>query len=126
MLPQTSQSPGVSESVTILAFVEVVRGTALAVAVRNSPTDPALALLLVVVPTIPFVWLGVIAPLGDTVVGVIAPSVRVIAGVDVGFATVPLTPLAVVTLTLVTEPPDAVAQLVFVPSVVRNLPLSLV
>ena len=34
--------------------------------------------------------------------------------------------LAVVTLTLVTEPPDAVAQLVFVPSVVRNLPLSLV
>jgi hypothetical protein len=33
------------------------------------------------------------------------PNVRVIAGVDDGFATVPLTPLAVTTDTLVTDPP---------------------
>ena len=41
--------------------------------------------------------------------GVIAPRVSVIAGVVVGLATVPLTPLAVVTETLVTVPPDPVA-----------------
>ena len=40
----------------------------------------------------------------------IAPSVREIAGVVVGFATVPLTPFAVVTLTVdtVPVPPDGV------------------
>ena len=46
-----------------------------------------------------------------TVVGVIAPSVRLIAGVVVLVATVPETPFAVVTETLVTvpePPPDAV------------------
>ena len=45
-----------------------------------------------------------IAPEAATLVGVIAPSVRVIAGVVVGSATVPDTPLAVVTETLVTVP----------------------
>jgi hypothetical protein len=39
-----------------------------------------------------------------TLVGVIAPSVREIAGVTVGVATDPDTPLAVVTDTLVTVP----------------------
>jgi len=37
---------------------------------------------------------------------VIAPSVNVIAGVVVGLATEPDTPLAVTTETLETEPPD--------------------
>ena len=43
-------------------------------------------------------------PLAATDVGVIAPSVRVIAGVVVAVATEPLTPLAVVTETDVTVP----------------------
>ena len=46
----------------------------------------------------------VIAPVADTLVGVIDPSVRVIAGVVVSVATLPETPLAVVTETLVTVP----------------------
>ena len=45
-----------------------------------------------------------------TLVGVITPSVRLIAGVVVALATVPETPLAVVTETLVTVPPPAAAQ----------------
>jgi hypothetical protein len=40
-----------------------------------------------------------------TLLGVIAPSVKVIAGVVVGFATEPETPLAVTTETVVTVPP---------------------
>ena len=39
-----------------------------------------------------------------TLVGVIAPKVKVMAGVDVGSATVPDTPLAVATDTVVTVP----------------------
>lgn len=50
-----------------------------------------------------------------TLVGVIAPSVNVIAGVDVGLATLPETPFAVTTLTLVTLPvPRPVAEIVMV------------
>jgi hypothetical protein len=45
-----------------------------------------------------------------TDVGVIAPSVRLMAGVVVGFVTVPLTPFAVVTETVVTVPPLPVAE----------------
>ena len=45
-----------------------------------------------------------------TEVGVIAPRVRLIAGVVVGSVTVPLTPLAVVTETEVTVPPVPVAD----------------
>lgn len=45
-----------------------------------------------------------------TDVGVIAPRVRLIAGVVVGFVTVPLTPFAVVTETVVTVPPVPVAE----------------
>jgi hypothetical protein len=41
---------------------------------------------------------------------VMFPSVRVIAGVVDGFATTPLIPFAVVTLTFVTEPPVTGAQ----------------
>ena len=58
-----------------------------------------------------------------TDVGVIAPKVKVIAGVVVDVATEPETPLAVVTDTDVTVPePDTVAQLAVLPSVVKYLP----
>jgi len=63
---------------------------------------------------VPLKLLPVTVPVAATEEGVIAPSVRVIAGVVVGFATVPLTPLAVVTDVLVTVPlplPDALSVL---------------
>ena len=47
------------------------------------------------------------APLAATLVGVIAPSVRLISGVVVALVTVPDTPLAVLTETDVTVPPPA-------------------
>ena len=60
-----------------------------------------------------------------TEVGTIAPSVRLIAGVVVEVATVPDTPLAVVTDTLVTVPlPPAATKEVLVPSLWRTLPLA--
>jgi hypothetical protein len=46
----------------------------------------------------------VTVPLAATLDGVIAPSANVIAGVVVAVATLPDTPLAVVTETLVTDP----------------------
>src|SRR6185436_11255889 len=50
-----------------------------------------------------------------TLVGVIAPSVKVMAGVDVGFATLPDTPFAVTTDTFVTLPvPSPLAEIVIV------------
>lgn len=52
-----------------------------------------------------------------TEVGVMAPSVRLIAGVVVDVATEPLTPLAVVTDTLVTLPTPTACQDVVVPLV---------
>ena len=45
-----------------------------------------------------------------TLVGVIEPKASVIAGVVVDVATVPLIPLAVVTLTLVTLPPPSATK----------------
>ena len=54
--------------------------------------------------------------------GVIAPSVRLIAGVVVDVATDPLTPLAVVTLTEVTLPTPAATHEVVEPFVDRTLP----
>jgi hypothetical protein len=45
------------------------------------------------------------APAAATLAGVIAPSERVMAGVVVGLATVPETPLAVTTDRVVTDPP---------------------
>jgi len=61
------------------------------------------------------------APVDATEEGVMAPNVRVIAGVVVGFATVPLTPFAVVTDVLVTVPlvPDAFSVL---PVIARLVP----
>jgi hypothetical protein len=56
--PQTSQSPAVSEILVTLAPTPVVSATADPVATlleTNSPTLPALALLFVVVPTMPAV-----------------------------------------------------------------------
>jgi hypothetical protein len=53
---------------------------------------------------VPLRFEPVTEPVAATLVGVIAPSVRLIAGVVVGVATVPDTPLAVVTDTLVTLP----------------------
>ena len=58
-----------------------------------------------------------ILPDAATEPGVMLPKVKVIAGVVVAFATLPLTPFAVVTETLVTEPVAAALQPVFVPSV---------
>ena len=77
------------------------------------------------------VWLPVFVPLrldpvtvpvAATEDGVIAPSVRVIAGVVVGFATVPLTPLAVVTEVLVTVPPPVPVALIVLPVRERFVP----
>jgi hypothetical protein len=56
-LPETSQSPAVREMLVRSMVVPVVRAVPDCVAVTNSPTDPADALLLVVVPMIPAVWL---------------------------------------------------------------------
>jgi hypothetical protein len=50
---------------------------------------------------------------GTTLVGVIAPRVSVMAGVVVAFATVPLTPFAVATETLVTVPLALLVQIPF-------------
>ena len=61
------------------------------------------------------------APVDATEEGVMAPSVRLIAGVVVGFATVPLTPFAVVTEALVTVPPVLVALSVL-PVIERFVP----
>ena len=57
-LPHTSQSPAGSDKVITSADVEVVRvtpGDGPVVAVKNRPTYPAIASLLVIVPTIPCV-----------------------------------------------------------------------
>ena len=59
-----------------------------------------------------------------TELGVIAPRVRLIAGVVVEVATVPDTPLAVLTETDVTVPPASATKLTFVPSLCRFLPLA--
>ena len=63
----------------------------------------------------------VIVPDAATLVGVIAPSVNEMAGVVVGLATVPLTPLAVVTDTLFTVPPPPPAGAAHVPSPRQNV-----
>ena len=77
------------------------------------------------------VWLPVFVPLrlepvtvpvAATEDGVIAPSVRVIAGVVVAVATVPLTPFAVVTEVLVTVPPPVPVALRVLPVMERFVP----
>ena len=76
------------------------------------PKVPTLVILgCAAVVMVPPNVVPVIAPEADTELGVMAPNDRVIVGVVVGFATVPLTPFAVVTETDVTVPaPDMVAQ----------------
>jgi hypothetical protein len=81
----------------------------------SAPVDPD----AVTSPVIEIVWSPVLVPerfvpvtvpVDVTDDGVIAPSVRLMAGVVVDVATVPLTPLAVVTETLVTDPTPAAAH----------------
>lgn len=67
--PVTSQSPAVSEMLAMFTGTPAVgMETFVPVAVTYSPTLPAFALLLVVVPTMPAVWDGVIV-----LVNVVAP-----------------------------------------------------
>ncbi len=75
----------------------------------NAPVDGVVAPIAVElmpaenVPVVPDT-----APVEATLEGVIAPSVNVMAGVVVAVATVPDTPLAVTTETVVTVPPPAI------------------
>lgn len=73
MVPDTSQSPAVR--LTLVQFVEtfVVSEVVFVVPVGISPTLPAFALLFVVVPTIPAVWEGVIAPVAVNAAVVTVP-----------------------------------------------------
>jgi hypothetical protein len=79
---------------------------------------PALPVIVVWSPVfVPLRFDPVTVPTAATLDGVIAPSVSVMAGVVVAFATLPDTPLAVVTDTVVTvpEPPPAAVQLSTLP-----------
>ena len=79
---------------------------------------PALPVMVVWSPVlVPERFVPVTVPVAATDDGVMAPSVRLIAGVVVDVATDPLTPLAVVTETLVTDPTPAAAHEVVVPFV---------
>ena len=93
----------------------------------SDPVDPA----AVTSPVIEIVWSPVLVPerfvpvtvpVAATDDGVMAPSVRLMAGVVVDVATVPLTPFAVVTETLVTDPTPAEAHDVVDPLVESTLP----
>lgn len=69
VVPHTSQSPAVRERLVILATVPVESDMAEPEPTTDSvysPNAPAFALLFVVVPVMPAVWLGIIAPV-DTV-----------------------------------------------------------
>ena len=77
--PLTSQSPAVSETLVAFTPVALVAEVPLVLLLKNSPTLPAFALLLVVVPTIPFVCEGVKLPVllrtvNAPVEGVVAPT----------------------------------------------------
>jgi hypothetical protein len=69
----TSQSPAVRLTLVELVVTFVVREVVLVVFVRISPTLPAAALLLVVVPTMPAVCDGVIAPVAVSAAVVTVP-----------------------------------------------------
>lgn len=71
---------------------------------------------------VPLRLLPLTAPDAATLVGVIAPSEIEIAGVVVAVATVPLTPFAVVTDTLVTVPVAESTALSVVPLMLRFVP----
>jgi hypothetical protein len=95
---------------------------------RVEPSVPAKVRVLEEVKVLPAAIFKVFVPFEVmvrplTVVGVIAPRVKVIAGVVVEVATEPETPFAVTTETSVTVPvPPAGTQLVSVPFVERTLP----
>ena len=76
---------------------------------------------------VPLKLLPLTVPVAATELGVIAPKLNCIAGVVVGFETVPETPLAVVTDTLVTvplppPPPTTVTLILVVEAGVVNVP----
>ena len=104
-------------AVPLKLMLKMLRAVARAVAV------PALPLTLVWSPVfVPLRLLPVTAPDAATLVGVIAPSVRLMAGVVVAVATVPLTPFAVVTETLVTVPTAESLAFSVVPLMLRFVP----
>lgn len=81
VFPQTSQSPAVNDMLVIFAATVEVREIPDPVEVINSPTLPAFALLLVVVPTMPEVWEGVKFPVEERLVKLpAAATVPPIAG----------------------------------------------
>lgn len=88
-----------------LVGVPLVNATEDAVAVTNSPTLPALALLFVVVPTMPEVWDGVMVLLAASVVKL--PAFGVVFPIDGGAARV-LATNAVVAICVVFVPVEAV------------------
>lgn len=68
VLPTQSQSPAVKDTEVATADTLVVKDVPVVVLVMYSPTLPALALLFVVVPTMPLVCDGVKFPVEDKVV----------------------------------------------------------
>ena len=107
-------------AIAALAFTSASTITPLPIAVTKLPVPlPVTSPVSVIVWSPVFVPLRfepVTEPLAATLVGVIAPSVRLIAGVVVEVATVPDTPFAVLTETDVTVPPASATKLTFVPS----------
>lgn len=83
-LPHTSQSPAVRLMLVMFPFDPEVNDTAVPVAVTNSPTLPAFALLFVVVPTMPFVCEGVKLPVLLSVVN--APVFAAVLPIEGGEA----------------------------------------
>lgn len=115
-LPLTSQSPAVREMDDPFAAVPLVSGTdERSEGVGNSPTLPALALSFVVVPTMPAVDDGVIAP-----VNVRAPTLEPNAGSEpvAPTSTCPVVPTASWVIAAVPSPTNTPC----VVSVVRPLP----
>jgi hypothetical protein len=109
MLPHTSQSPAVTTKLVTLALVLFVSDTLDADAgVGYSPTAPALALSAAVVPTMPEVVDGVMAPVACSVVNL--PVLGVVAPTEA----------------LLTVPPLMVAVLIVgdVPNTIAPLPVS--
>lgn len=80
--PLHIQSPAVRDTLVTLAVTPLVSATAepdATVAPMTSPTEPALALLFVVVPMMPTIWDGVMEPVALSVVnapvfGVVLPT----------------------------------------------------
>jgi hypothetical protein len=89
----------------VLAVTPVVDNDVAKLPVPEPVISPLKAIVWSPVFT-PDKFVPVTVPVDVTDVGVIAPSVKVIAGVDVGLATTPLTPLADTTDTVVTDPKE--------------------